>query len=63
MQNTLWARCTKRVFYFFTAGRRRQCSLTLMRIAYEACGMASTRQTGSVVAQTTQPRSQQAMAA
>lgn len=45
MQNTLWARCTKRVFYFFTAGRRRQCSLTLMGIAYAACGMASTRQT------------------
>jgi hypothetical protein len=36
MQNTLWVRCTKRVFYFFTAGRRRQCSLTLMRIAYAA---------------------------
>lgn len=36
MQNTLWVRCTKRVFYFFTASRRQECSLTLMRIAYAA---------------------------
>lgn len=36
MQNTLWVRCTKRVFYFFTAGRGRQYSLTLMGIAYAA---------------------------